>query len=276
MRAWLLGSLLMLPLPVAAQTRCTQGSVANLTFGSYAGASLTSTAPVSVTCPNGYAYQIGLGPGNNSTSTSTRKMANGANTLNYALFQNAARTINWGNVGGTDTVNARGTGTSQAYTLYGQVAAGQFVVPGTYTDTVATTPGPLTFTVTATVVAACRITATPLAFGTYTGVQLDAASTLSVTCTKTTPYYVNLGDGLHQDGVNYLPRMSGPGGQLLSYTMFRDAARSSRWGNTYNYDGVSGTGTGSSQSLTVYGRVVAAQFGTPGSYSDTIIATVTY
>jgi spore coat protein U-like protein len=80
---------------------------------------------------------------------------------------------------------------------------------------------------------------------------------------------------LHWDG-NFLPRAGGSGGALLRYTMFTDAARSNRWGNTYNFDGVAGTGSGAAQSLTVYGRVFANQFVAPGLYTDTIIATVTY
>jgi spore coat protein U-like protein len=58
--------------------------------------------------------------------------------------------------------------------------------------------------------------------------------------------------------------------------MFHDAARSSRWGNTYNLDGVAGTGSGSAQTLNVYGRVAAGQLVTPGTYTDTVIATITY
>jgi spore coat protein U-like protein len=39
---------------------------------------------------------------------------------------------------------------------------------------------------------------------------------------------------------------------------------------------VSGTGTGLTQTLTVYGRVAPQTTPKPGTYSDTIIATVTY
>ncbi len=39
---------------------------------------------------------------------------------------------------------------------------------------------------------------------------------------------------------------------------------------------VSGTGTGTSQTIPVYARVLPQSTPTPGSYSDTIIATVTF
>ena len=130
-------------------------------------------------------------------------------------------------------------------------------------------------TVTATVQASCMVTATNLVFGIYTGVQNDNTATLTVTCSTSTPYYVNLGNGLHQDG-SYYPRMIGPGGIMLGYRLYQNAARSIEWRSTYNYDGQAGTGTGGAQTLTVYGRLLAAQYGTPGAYADTITATVTY
>ena len=39
---------------------------------------------------------------------------------------------------------------------------------------------------------------------------------------------------------------------------------------------VSGTGNGSAQAITVYGQIPAAQYVTPGSYTDTITVSVTY
>ena len=63
---------------------------------------------------------------------------------------------------------------------------------------------------------------------------------------------------------------------FLGYGVYSDAERTKNWGTTAATDTVSGTGTGAAQPLTVYGRVPAAQFVTPGVYTDTIIATVTY
>jgi spore coat protein U-like protein len=59
--------------------------------------------------------------------------------LSYGLFQNAGFTTNWGQTTGTDTVTGTGNGAAQAITVYGQVAAGQYVAPGSYVDTVTAT-----------------------------------------------------------------------------------------------------------------------------------------
>jgi spore coat protein U-like protein len=51
---------------------------------------------------------------------------------------------------------------------------------------------------------------------------------------------------------------------------------STNWGNTVGTDTVAGTGNGAAQALTVYGQIAAGLYVTPGSYTDTITATVTY
>lgn len=267
----------MVLFPLSAQSACTLAQPPDMNLGTYSGALTTSgSTSVRVNCtvlsPD---YTIPLNAGTGvGANTSTRKMTGPASaTLNYGLFRDAAHTQNWGNTTGVDTASGSGQVATRNFTIYPQIPAGQLPAPGTYVDTISSATR--SFTVTAVVQPMCQITATNLAFGSYTGVALDAASTLTVTCTKTTPYYVNLGDGLHPD-VNFLPRASGPGGVMLSYTLFREAARVNRWGNTYNLDGVAGTGSGSAQSLTVYGRVAADQFVTPGAYADTVIATMTY
>lgn len=138
----------------------------------------------------------------------------------------------------------------------------------------ATTTG--TFSVTATVQAMCLISTNPLAFGTYTGAQIDATSTLIITCTNTTPYNVGLNAGTAAGATVTTRKMTGPGASLLNYALYSDAGRTTNWGNTVGADTVAGTGNGTAQTLTVYGRLPSAQFSTPGGYSDTITATVTY
>jgi spore coat protein U-like protein len=69
--------------------------------------------------------------------------------------------------------------------------------------------------------------------------------------------------------------MQGPAG-LVSYELYRNSARTQRWGNTLNSDTVIGSGTGGTQNLTVYGRVPAQTTPSAGTYNDTITVTVTY
>lgn len=132
------------------------------------------------------------------------------------------------------------------------------------------------FQVTATVAATCVISATNLAFGTYSGVQSDSTSTLSATCTNTTPYTVGLSVGAATGSTTSARSMTGPGAALLGYAMYRDSARTLNWGSTAGTDTGGGTGSGAAQTLTVYGRVPGGQYVAPGAYTDTITATITF
>ena len=132
------------------------------------------------------------------------------------------------------------------------------------------------FQVTATVAATCVITATNLAFGTYAGVQTDSTSTMSATCTNTTPYTVGLSVGAATGATATARSMTGPSAALLAYALYRDSARTLNWGFTAGTDTASGTGSGAAQTLTVYGRVAAGQYVAPGAYTDTITATITF
>ena len=133
-----------------------------------------------------------------------------------------------------------------------------------------------TFSVTATVQATCLISANTLAFGTYTGVQIAATTTLQVTCTNTTPYNVGLNPGLGSGSTVTTRKMTGPASATLNYALYQDSPHTINWGQTVSTDTVAGTGNGSAQTLTVYGLLAAGQYPAPGAYSDTITATVTY
>jgi spore coat protein U-like protein len=65
-------------------------------------------------------------------------------------------------------------------------------------------------------------------------------------------------------------------GVLLGYGLFTDSGHVTNWGNTIGTDTVTGTGSGAAQALTVYGEIPASELVAPGSYSDTITATVSY
>lgn len=132
-----------------------------------------------------------------------------------------------------------------------------------------------TFAVTATVGATCTISAIPLAFGAYTQAVAQATSTITVNCTDTTPYNIGLDAGLTV-GATVLTRAMSTAGGSLPYSLFTDAARTVNWGNTVGTDTQVGTGSGAPQGLTVYGQVAAGQLAVPGTYTDTITATISY
>ena len=133
-----------------------------------------------------------------------------------------------------------------------------------------------TFNVTATVQATCLISANNLGFGTYSGSAIATTTTMSVTCTNGTTYNVGLNAGTAAGATVTARAMTGPGAATLSYALYEDSGHSTNWGNTVGTDTKAGTGNGSAQSLTIYGNLTANQYPTPGSYSDTITATITY
>ncbi len=133
-----------------------------------------------------------------------------------------------------------------------------------------------TFSVTANVVTNCVVAASSVAFGTYSTSQLDATGSISVTCTNLAPYTVELDAGTGSGATVASRKMTGPASQTLNYSLFQDSARTTPWGTASALQAVAGIGSGALQSLTVYGRVSAAQTPGAGTYSDTITVLVTY
>jgi spore coat protein U-like protein len=64
------------------------------------------------------------------------------------------------------------------------------------------------------------------------------------------------------------------GANSITYGIYLDAAHSNPWGASPNIQ--SGTGNGANQVYTMYGYVAAQTTPPPGSYSDRVVATVTY
>ena len=124
-------------------------------------------------------------------------------------------------------------------------------------DQTAAATATTTFSVTAQVQTHCEVTATNLNFGAYSGVLLDGTSTLDVTCTPGTPYNIQLHEGTAPGATTSTRKMTGPGGELLAYGLFRDAARTLNWGEVVPRDTQFGVG---SQTFTVFGRIPGGQF----------------
>lgn len=130
--------------------------------------------------------------------------------------------------------------------------------------------------ISATVVAACSVTGSPLAFGNYSASQVDQTTTLSVLCTSGTTYTIALDAGIGASATTSIRKMTGPASATLNYTLARDAGHSNNWGNATGTDTAAGTGNGLSQSINVYGRIAAGQLSGTGSYTDTVTVTLTY
>ena len=125
--------------------------------------------------------------------------------------------------------------------------------------------------VSAKVVATCVVSATPMAFGNYTGVVATTTSTVTVQCTNTTPYTVALDQGTSAGSSVTARKMTGAAGVFLNYGLYSDAAYQNNFVTTASI-----TGNGAAQPITVYGSVPAGQFVAPNTYTDTVTATVTY
>jgi spore coat protein U-like protein len=140
-----------------------------------------------------------------------------------------------------------------------------------------------TFGVTATVQSTCSATATALPFGTYTpgGGALSNNSTISVKCSKNTPYTIALNAGTTTGGA-FTQRLMASGANTLQYNLYTTAAFATVFGDGTGSTATSaGTGAGvaTANALTVYGQLpdsAANQAAVPGAYSDTITVTVSY
>jgi spore coat protein U-like protein len=133
-----------------------------------------------------------------------------------------------------------------------------------------------TLTISASVVAACTVVGSAIAFGAYTQSVVNQSGTITVLCTNGTAYNVGLDAGTGTGATVSNRKMSAAGGGTLNYALYRDAARTSNWGSTIGTDTATGTGSGLTQTLTVYGQIAAAQTPLAGAYSDTVTVTLTY
>jgi spore coat protein U-like protein len=125
------------------------------------------------------------------------------------------------------------------------------------------------------------VTATNLNFGNYnaaSGTPTTANMSVTVSCQNgadTLPAFVaSLSKGI---APTYNPRQMALGANRLNYNIFNQAAFTSIWG-----DGTGGTltrsygGGGNSAVGTGFARITTGQYVTPGVYTDTITATITY
>jgi spore coat protein U-like protein len=113
----------------------------NLNFGNYDMAQDDAATTVVSTCTSGSPYNIGLNQGVAVGATVANRMMSGpgANRLKYSLFSDSARTTNWGDTVGRDTVPATGTGAAQTFRVFGRIPASQPLPPGGYADTITVT-----------------------------------------------------------------------------------------------------------------------------------------
>lgn len=267
------------------------------------------TATLSISCSamtsGTYVYCLSIDAGAGGVSGSNRTMTKtSGGTLAFNIYQDSARTIPWGSrttpsLGTIPGISINGsTAPTGSRTIYGRIVGGQAgVAPGSYSSLFSgsnvqlyrlassqtnCTSGTLegkaatvspSFTVSAAPIADCSVSAGALAFGAKGSLtaNVDSTATISATCTGTTPYAIGLGNGL--TGTSATDRRMTSGANSISYALYLDSARTNVWSTSAT---ASGTGTGSSYTHIVYGRVPAQTTPAPSSYSDTVVVTLTY
>jgi spore coat protein U-like protein len=299
--------------PAVAAISCA-ASMTNINFGSVnvlSGAAVDTTGTETITCSGAtanttyrFCSNITSGP---DISGTQRRMASGSSFLNFDLYKDAARTQEWGNYtaglfggGSQNDFTSNGSGNiSATITVYARLDGGQQTAPpGSYSENmsasssnelqygskpssgscpVGSSTSQYSFTVSATLVASCNVSATTLNFGSagILSSNVNATSTVTATCTSTSPYNIGLNAGTGS-GATVTNRKMTSGGATMKYSLYSNSARTTNWGNTVGTDTVSGTGSGLGQSYTVYGQVPSQTTPAPATYSDTIVATVTY
>ena len=278
------------------------------------GSGLTTTGSIGIECTGGprngivtICPSIRYGSGN-PTAWNPRQMAlssNSAEKLNYQIYWPGTFTI-WGAEANVWPEPARPPiirvqldwrgRASTTYPMDVRIISGQTnVAPGLYASTFSTTDTYFayvnanvsgcskpygieypTFQVTANVIAFCEVSATDLDFGVagLLNANVDSTGTITVRCTRGTPYTVALSGGLAGATTPDQRRMTN-GANSVRYGIYRNSARTLGWGDQPT-NIVSGTGTGNAQYYTTYGRVFPQTTPPPGTYTDTIVVTVTY
>jgi spore coat protein U-like protein len=152
--------------------------------------------------------------------------------------------------------------------------------------TQAAPPNPATtnIAISATVVKNCTVGATGVAFGNYypTAGALAANSTISVSCTKTTPFTVTLNKGTTGGGTIAQRLMTDGGGNTLQYNLYTTGGFATVFGDGTGGSATAvgaGNGMGNPVTITAFGSLPdsgANQAVPPGNYTDTVTVSVAY
>jgi spore coat protein U-like protein len=247
-----------------------------------------STGTIRVECNGRDTESLSLNITGGYGTCPTRQMRNGTAPLVYRIFQDVTRVTPF--CDGADRLNftiAFGTTTStqiRTFTMYGRVDGSQTPTWGTYSDplvNIAIKRGGSqvasgTFPVNGSVSPTCSVSSGTLDFGNYSSSAAAlGTATVAVNCSNGAPYNISLGGGQNLSGTTR--RMARSGGGFLSYELFSNSLRTLAWGDgTALGAKVGGTGSGTGQSRTIYGRIPAGQSAAAGSYSDSVIVTVDY
>ncbi len=296
--AWLLlvglaGAIfLLLPREAEANAFCATSSP-TLAFGT----SLTGSGQINWTCTNfdtaPISFTLCAGIGNPSfPGTTEQPKLIGPSTIDFNVYVDSAAQQVWRKANPLTrqvTLESRGV-VSGSFTFYGRIASGQVAPVGDYSAFFYNTVvgfivggacqanGPdlagqeVTLSVTASIVENCTLgTIGEIDFGELAGLRerIDAAGSVQLICPISRAWTLSFDGGRHVSGTER--RMRSTAGDLITYQLYRDSGRS----NPLEVNGsLSGTGTGTTQTVPVYGRVEIANLPPIGQYSDFIVVTL--
>jgi spore coat protein U-like protein len=128
--------------------------------------------------------------------------------------------------------------------------------------------------------AKCTIVTTPVVFGTYnvfTVAPTDSTGTVVYNCNGGAKnVWITISRGTSS---TFNPRQMAKGVERLGYNLYRDAPRSSVWGDLTGGTGVHldpNPPNNSDISVTVYGRIPAGQDISAGAYADTVVLEINF
>jgi len=135
--------------------------------------------------------------------------------------------------------------------------------------------------------AACNVSTTSVNFGNYDvflATPLDSTGTTTVWCDENlkSNMIIDIGPSGNSGGFQPRKMRRSSGSDLLDYNLYTNSSRTTVWGN-----GTAGTSTvnvGGGRlkknepptSLTIFGRVPPGQNVSVGTYSDTLVVTITW
>ena len=298
-----------------AQATCVFLDQPGLAFGSVPGnpttaSSVTTSVRVSCTSPlrdSTAKVCLKLSNGSPDPALLPRRMANGPARLSFQVYRDSAGTQVLGNGAGAEPIDAvipltgavgATTGTA-TFNIYGRLLAGQSgMAPGAYASDMSLTltggfannaacnalnnvQAAVGLRASANIGAACTLVASPLDFGVVNTLtaNIDRTTSLGLNCTTGAPYLLRMNGGTVAG--NPAARRMGASGVapgVIDYQLRHSGANGPLWGDgTPGTTVLPGTGTGTSQTVTVYGRVPGGQPPAPvGTYSDTVTVSVEY
>lgn len=129
-----------------------------------------------------------------------------------------------------------------------------------------------TLTVLANVGGECTVEGATLDFGSYTGDQIDVEVPISFSCNSPTNVAISMNGGATGDPNGRL-MFNGDFSSQILYQLYRNSGRTQLWGVFPNDS--ADFSNAQSGTPTVFGRIQGGQSPLPGSYSDSVVITLT-